>query len=202
MSTGAVLAFWGVTALLIVVPGPDWAYAVSAGLRGHVVPAVAGIVLGYLAMTAVVAAGVGALVAATPVALTLLTVAGGGYLIWLGIRTWRQPAGPAVPPGPATDGWPGALLHGMAVSGLNPKGLLIFVVILPQFTDRSARWPVPVQLAVLGLTFAATCAVVYLAVGAGARCLRQARPSAARLTSRVSGASMVVIGAVLLIERL
>ncbi|MEJ7770789.1 MAG: LysE family transporter, partial [Geodermatophilaceae bacterium] len=80
----AVLGFWAVAALLIIVPGPDWAFAIGAGVRGHVVPAATGIVLGYLTMTIVVAAGVGALVASSPIALTALTVIGGVYLIWLG----------------------------------------------------------------------------------------------------------------------
>ncbi|MDT7630524.1 MAG: hypothetical protein QOI50_2454, partial [Pseudonocardiales bacterium] len=76
MPISALLGFWAVAALLIIVPGPDWAFAISAGLRGHAVPAATGIVVGYLAMTIVVAAGVGVLVASSPVALTALTVVG------------------------------------------------------------------------------------------------------------------------------
>ena len=50
MALDSVLAFWGVCALLIAVPGADWAFVVGAGLRGQsVVPAVAGLVLGYAA---------------------------------------------------------------------------------------------------------------------------------------------------------
>jgi threonine/homoserine/homoserine lactone efflux protein len=90
----------------------------------------------------------------------------------------------------------------MAVSGLNPKGLLIFVTMLPQFTDPAASWPLPVQMTALGMAFTATCAVVYLCVGACAQRLLQASPSASRIVSRVSGASMVVIGIVLLVERI
>jgi threonine/homoserine/homoserine lactone efflux protein len=202
MPAGSLLAFWGVAALLIAVPGPDWAFAVSAGLRGRIVPATSGIVLGYLAMTIVVAAGVGVLVASLPTALTLLTIGGGLYLVWLGVRTWRHPATPGNPPAAPARGGPGTLLQGAAVSGLNPKGLLIFVVVLPQFTDRSAGWPLPVQLAILGLAFTATCAVVYLVVGACAQRLAHSRPFLARIVSRIAGASMVVIGAVLLVERI
>jgi threonine/homoserine/homoserine lactone efflux protein len=198
---GSVLAFWGVAALLIVVPGPDWAFAISAGLRGHVVPAAGGIVLGYLAMTTVVAAGLGILVAAAPVALTALTVAGGLYLGWLGVRTLRHPGTPPGPSAGTADGRLSTVAQGMAVSGLNPKGLLIFVALLPQFTDPAAHWPLPVQLAVLGVAFTVTCAAVYLCVGACARRLLRARTSASRVVSRVSGASMVLVGAALLVER-
>ena len=98
----------------------------SAGLRRQVVPAAGGIVLGYLAMTAVVAAGVGYLIAASPLALTVLTLVGGAYLVWLGIGMARHPV-----VGGADGGAPASrraiIVRGMAVSGLNPKGLLIFV---------------------------------------------------------------------------
>jgi threonine/homoserine/homoserine lactone efflux protein len=202
MPASSVLAFWGLAALLIVVPGPDWAFAVSAGLRRQVVPAASGIVLGYLGMTIVVAAGVGVLIASTPTALTILTTAGGLYLVWLGLRTLRHPATPSSSPRRSTGSRLGTLLQGIAVSGLNPKGLLVFVAVLPQFADPAVSWPLPVQMAALGATFAATCAVVYLGVGACAQHLLRARPSVSRLVSRVSGVSMVVIGTVLLVERL
>ncbi|ONF68635.1 LysE family translocator [Amycolatopsis keratiniphila] len=199
MPLGSVLAFWGVAALLIAVPGADWAFAISAGLRRQVLPAAGGIVLGYLTMTLVVAAGLGVLVASTPVALLALTVAGGLYLIWLGFKTVRHPSTPGSAP---VGGRGGTLLEGMAVSGLNPKGLLVFVALLPQFTDPSARWPMPVQLAVLGLTFVGTCAMVYPCVGAGAHALLRARPAVSRFVSRISGASMIVVGTLLVAERL
>src|SRR5690349_17167642 len=95
MAVSSVVAFWVVALVLIVVPGADWAFTISAGLRGRsVVPAVGGLVLGYTAMTLVVAAGVGALVARTPVALTALTVVGGAYLVWHGTTTLLRPSAP------------------------------------------------------------------------------------------------------------
>jgi threonine/homoserine/homoserine lactone efflux protein len=198
---GSVIAFWGVAALLIVVPGPDWAFAISAGPRRHVLPAASGIVVGYVVMTIVVAAGLGVLVASTPVALTALTIAGGFYLVWLGVKTVRHPATLSGSPQARTGSRLGTLLRGMAVSGLNPKGLLIFVALLPQFTDPAASWPLPIQMVALGMTFTATCAVVYPCVGAAAQVLLRARPSASRIVSRVSGASMIVIGSALVLER-
>ncbi|GAA2840589.1 LysE family translocator [Crossiella cryophila] len=202
MPVASLLTFWGVAALLIAVPGPDWAFAINAGLRRQVVPAAGGIVLGYLAMTLVVAAGLGLLISATPAALATLTVVGGVYLVWLGSKIVRSPA---TPPGAAevpAGGRLRTLAQGMAVSGLNPKGLLVFVAMLPQFTDPAASWPLPLQLAALGLTFTATCGAVYLAVGAAADGLLRARPAVARLVSRISGVAMILIGALLLLERL
>jgi threonine/homoserine/homoserine lactone efflux protein len=198
----ALLGFWAVAALLIIVPGPDWAFAISAGLRGHVVPAATGIVVGYLAMTIVVAAGVGVLVASSPVALTVLTVVGGGYLIWLGAVTLAHPA---KPPSAADSGRTprtpaSTIAQGIGVSGLNPKGLLVFVAMLPQFTTPAGGWPIAGQLAALGLVFTLTCAAVYLIVGACAQRVLHSRPSTARAVSRLSGLCMIIIGGALLAE--
>jgi threonine/homoserine/homoserine lactone efflux protein len=201
VAISAVLGFWAVAALLIIVPGPDWAFAISAGLRGRLVPAAIGIVLGYLAMTIVVAAGVGALVASTPVALTILTVIGGAYLIWLGATTIADPSQPAAEVSGHAPRTPASTIaRGIGVSGLNPKGLLIFLAMLPQFTTPDAAWPVAGQIGALGLVFTLTCAVVYLIVGASAHCVLHSRPSTARIVSRVSGLCMITIGAALLVE--
>jgi threonine/homoserine/homoserine lactone efflux protein len=203
MAASSILAFWVVALLLIVVPGADWAFTISAGLRGRsVVPAVGGLVLGYGAVTLVVAAGVGALVASSPAILTGLTVVGGLYLMWHGVMTFAKPTMPsAAADAPARTDW-GILVKGIGVSGLNPKGLLIFLALLPQFTNPHARWPVAGQIGVLGLAFMTTCAAFYLCIGLLARTVLHARPAAARAVSRFSGAAMVVIGVTLLTERL
>jgi threonine/homoserine/homoserine lactone efflux protein len=73
------------------------------------------------------------------------------------------------------------------VSGLNPKVFLLFLALLPQFTDPGTQWTVAVQVVVLGLVRVAGRAVVYTGVGAGARRVLRARPAAARAVSRVSG---------------
>jgi threonine/homoserine/homoserine lactone efflux protein len=202
MAADSVLAFWLVALLLVVIPGPDWAFTISAGVRGHsVLSAVGGLVAGYAVVTAVVAAGVGALVAGSLTILTGLTIVGGLYLIWQGAMTFAKPAAPHRPADapPASTDW-GAFISGVGVSGLNPKGLLIFLALLPQFTNPHGRWPVAGQVGVLGLTFIATCAVFYLVLGATARTVLHARPAVARAVSRVAGAAMAVIGASLLVE--
>jgi len=153
-------------------------------------------------MTIVVAAGVGALVARSPAFLTGLAITGGLYLIWHGARTFVGPSATDTPAGLQASTNRATLVKGIGVSGLNPKGLLLFLALLPQFTNPHWNWPLAVQLGVLGLAFTLTCAVFYLCLGSSARKILHARPAAARVLTRFSGAAMIVIGAVLLAERL
>ena len=203
MAASSVAAFWALALLLIIVPGADWAFTISSGLRGHsALPAVSGLMIGYAGITVVVAAGVGALVARTPALLTGLTIVGGVYLMWHGARTFaRPPTRAAQAAAPVSTAW-ATLARGMGVSALNPKGLLLFLALLPQFTNPQWTWPVAVQLGFLGLVFIMTCAVFYLCLGSFARKILHARPAAARGVTRFSGAAMIVIGALLLAERL
>ncbi|MGW5255483.1 LysE family translocator [Streptomyces sp. NPDC004012] len=205
MNTGAMMSFLAVDLLLVCVPGADWAYAIAAGLRGRsVVPAVGGLVAGYAVHSALAAAGLAVLVAESPGLLTALTVAGAGYLVWLGWGVLRRPGTPGAAAGEDADaGAARMFLRGAGISGLNPKGLLLYLSVLPQFLDtRGERLPVAVQTAVLGLAHMACCAAVYLTVGVLARKVLAARLAAARAVTRTSGAAMLGIGAFLLVERL
>ncbi|GIH10993.1 lysine transporter LysE [Rhizocola hellebori] len=201
MAVDSVLAFWAIALLLIVVPGADWAFTIGAGMRGRsVVPAVTGLVVGYAMVTAVIAAGVGALVAGSPAALTALSILGGLYLMWQGAATALGNPAPLNATTPATR-WR-TFLKGVGVSGLNPKALMMFLALLPQFTDTRWGWPVTGQIGVLGAIFTLSCAVFYLCLGSAARTLMRQRPNAAATVSRLSGIAMILIGAALLAERL
>lgn len=140
MDSTTLLSFLALDLLLVCVPGADWAYTIAAGVRGRSVPAaVGGLVSGYAVHTALAVAGLAVLVAGSPALLTALTVAGAGYLVWLGWSVLRRPGVPSGEPG---GSGPGALpgesggrvfLRGAAISGLNPKGLLLYLSVLPQF---------------------------------------------------------------------
>lgn len=202
MPAGAV-AFWSLSLMLAITPGADWAYAISAGLRYRTVtPAVGGLLLGHLAATVVVAAGVAALLARSPLIMTGLTLAGAVYRIWLGVSTLARPSTPRVGDGPADPSWVRQSVKGFGISGLNPKVFLLFLAILPQFIDPQSSWPIGAQIMFLGMIHVATCAVIYTGVGAGARVVLSSRPAAARAVTRFSGAAMTVIGVILLAEHL
>ncbi len=74
MEISLIASFWIVSFLLIITPGADWAYAISAGINGRrVVPAVMGLMSGHLLATIIVVAGVGVLIAGHPLALSAIT---------------------------------------------------------------------------------------------------------------------------------
>ncbi|MCX5395278.1 LysE family translocator [Streptomyces sp. NPDC006482] len=203
MDTTTLAAFLVVDLLLVFTPGADWAYAISAGLRERsVVPAVTGLIAGHAAYALVAVAGLAVIVASSPAVLTALTLAGAGYLLWLGWGVLRQPAVPAAA-GESTDASRmQVMLKGAGISGLNPKALLLYFSLFPQFIDTADGWPAAAQTGLLSTVHLTACAVVYLAVGVLARTVLRTRPSAARVVTRISGAMMIAIGAFLLVERL
>lgn len=203
MTLSVFAAFWGVSILFVITPGADWAYAISAGLKHRVVvPAVGGLLSGHLLATMVVAGGVGTLIASHPVAMSVLTVAGAGYLLWLGANMLARPSTPRADEAQVSGSWVRWAFRGLCVSGLNPKVFLLFLALLPQFADATAPWPVPMQMIALGLVHTFSCGVIYLLVGFGSQAVLRARPDAARRVSRFSGAVMIIIALVLSIEQL
>ncbi len=202
MPLHSVLAFWVVITILISIPGPDWAFVLGATLRGApVVSAVAGLAVGYLGITMVVAGGVGAIVTSVPAVLGILTFIGGAYLIWLGISSWMKTSTIQFSNELSLNGKRRTFLKGVGVSGLNPKGLLVFLALLPQFTSKSNAWPVAGQLMFLGLVFTATCVAIYSCLGVFASRVLSAKPRVASVVTRFAGFAMVTIGTLLLVER-
>jgi threonine/homoserine/homoserine lactone efflux protein len=204
MDLPVLIAFVAVAATLIVLPGPDWALVIAAGsrARGVVLPTVAGLAIGYTLITCVVAVGVAPIVAAAPLALVVLTVAGAGYLIYLGLGILRRPSS-APEMAEAPNATPGrVVLRGVGVSALNPKSLLFFLAFLPQFTRPSAAWPVGIQLMVLGGVWITLGATFYTVLGLTAESTLARRPTLARAITRVAGAAMVLAGIALLAEQL
>jgi threonine/homoserine/homoserine lactone efflux protein len=218
------LAFIAVAVALACTPGVDWAYSIAAGLKDRsFVPAVAGLCGGYVVHTVLMVAGLAALLTGMPGLLGWLTIAGAAYLLWLGVATLRSWRGASF----TADGTAGApapvqalpqpkgqrqaqaqanqfrtFLQGMGTSGINPKGLLFFVALVPQFVSPEAALPVPVQSGLLGLTFVFLVAVIYSCVALLARKLLKSRPAAARAVTLASGVIMLALGAVLLSEQL
>jgi threonine/homoserine/homoserine lactone efflux protein len=137
-----------------------------------------------------------------PLLLTVLTTVGAAHLVWLGLTmTAAKTSALAAGDADALSGSSSVrqAFTAFGVSGLNPKVLSLFLALFPRFTDPGGAWLVPMQIVALGV-HVASCAVVYTAVAASARRVLRTRPTAASLVTRFSGAALIVIGAVLLIE--
>ncbi|MFC3244355.1 LysE family translocator [Gordonia humi] len=102
----------------------------------------------------------------------------------------------------AQRSWLAQAGRGFGVSALNPKVLLLFVALLPQFTSPTSSWPVGVQILLLGGVHVATTAVVYFTVARGAGRLLTGRPRLARAVGRASGAIMMAVAVVLIAEQI
>ncbi|WP_284982541.1 LysE family translocator [Arthrobacter sp. efr-133-TYG-118] len=206
MNPQLFIAFVIVAVTLACTPGVDWAYSIAAGLRQRsFLPAVVGLCSGYVLHTALLVAGLAALLTGVPGLLGWLTIAGAAYLLWLGvstIRSWRGASFSADDAVGQSRNQLRTFLQGMGTSGINPKGLLFFLALVPQFVSPEASLPVPVQSGVLGLTFVLFAGIIYTAVALTSRKLLQSRPSAARVVTLASGIIMVGLGAVLLGEQL
>ncbi|WP_041528163.1 LysE family translocator [Paracoccus aminophilus] len=212
MDASLLFAFWLLSISLVMTPGADWACAITAGMgQRALLPALSGMLLGYVWVTLLVAAGAGALVVHFPLLLRALTVLGAGYLLWLGMQALRHPPVPAAAgtgTGPEIEIAPGAtagrafgwVKRGFVVSGTNPKVLLLFLALLPQFTTPKATLPVPMQVAALGGIQIVNCALVLWLVGQGARVILRRKPEAARWLGLFSGGAMIVIALALLAE--
>ena len=150
---------------LICTPGPDILYIASQGLSGQrkgAMRAVAGVLLGYSAHSVLSAFGVAAVVAASPVLFSVLKWAGFVYLVFLAFQMLRSAF--VAKEGIRIEKTGGASLsRGFFTSFLNPKGLLMYLALLPQFIspDRSAAG----QALLLSLLFLTGCAIVYSTVG-------------------------------------
>lgn len=207
MDLALVGQFWMVAVCIVLIPGADWAFAISAGMRSRsVAPSVSGMMLGYVVLIGVIALGLGTLLAANPVALAALTLAGAAYLVWIGVATLRTRTAPELlEPGleldaPHDDRAVAQFWRGAGVSGLNPKAIILLLAVLPQFRSRAADWPTQAQMLVLGGVYIATMTAVYAAIALLARRVLRSRPRARTLVTRLSGAALTLFGAALLAQ--
>jgi threonine/homoserine/homoserine lactone efflux protein len=187
VAPGNLLAFSALALLIILVPGPSVLFVVGRALAHGRRVALTGVVgneLGALVLTAAVAFGVGSVVARSLVVFTVLKLCGAVYIVYLGVQAFRHrrsltEAADAVA-GPVGTGR--ALRQGFVVGVTNPKTLVFFAAVLPQFADP-ARGGVPVQMLVFGLVF---CLLALLCDGLWGLAAGTARAWFARSPRRLS----------------
>lgn len=199
------LAFLLAAVLLAITPGPGIAYVVArtaAGGRSEGLASCLGTGLGGMLHVLAAAFGLSVLIAQSAVTFTLLKYLGASYLVYLGIRLWLRRAPAAAVEAVTPQGARRALVEGILVEALNVKTALFFLAFLPQFVDPGAAL-VP-QLVLLGsICVALNTFVDVVAVFAAHRLLSSgaARAARARVMTRISGATMMGLGAFLALAR-
>ena len=191
---------------IIVSPGPDTIvilrHALTGG-RGTGLAAVSGVQLGLLVHTALAVAGISLLVASSPVLFQGLTVIGAVYLAWLGIQSLRGGGGLEVETGPAPAGAARACREAALCNILNPKVILWFLALLPNFVNPEAG-DVTTQLIALSALLIALNILWQAPMALAADGVRRwlGRPETMHAVNRVSGVILLGMAALMLGQHL
>jgi len=191
------LACWAIS----LSPGPGAIAAMSAGLnqgfrRGYFT--VFGLVLGIWTQVVIVVAGLGAIIAASNTAFTVLKFLGAAYLVWIGIAQWRASDKPLV----ASTNAPiltrkQLFMRGWGINATNPKGTVFMLAVVPNFIDLSH--PLIPQYFIIMMSLSFTDLVVMAGyVALASRVLRALNePHHVRIMNRCFGGLFVVAGTLL-----
>lgn len=146
------LAFLAASIIISVTPGPGAVVSMSVGLRyGYRVSlqSIAGLQAALMIQLAIVAAGLGAVLAASATAFLILKIVGAAYLVWLGIQKWRS-AGEPVSATTAPIEVRRLFRTALLVNLTNPKAIIFMAALVPQFIDPAGnQW---LQFAILCMT--------------------------------------------------
>jgi threonine/homoserine/homoserine lactone efflux protein len=185
MNTHTLLLFSATVLPLVCTPGPDILFiasqAMSAGTRAGL-RATAGVLSGYCVHSFLVALGLAAVVAASPLLFEAIRWAGITYLVYLAatlIRAALRTGALVVPSERVANAHVANQLYkGFLTSLLNPKGMMVYVAILPQFMDRHGA-DTTLQAVALSAAFMFWCAVVYTSL-----CLALGRVGGRKLSDK------------------
>ena len=184
---------------LSLSPGPNGLLALTHGAlhgRRKALYTVTGGCVGFVTIIALSMFGIGALLQASLVWLTILKWVGGAYLVWLGIQVWRSPPVGVELGGPANERSGASMFSQGALSALtNPKVLLFFAAFLPHFIDPDRS--LVTQFVVMASTFALFEFAIELVIVAMAQRINTWLARTGKRFNQVCGGLFVTIGAAL-----
>ena len=197
LSTETFLAFIAATALFAYMPGPALLYTaaqtISRGQRAGFMAA-AGIHLGCYVHVFAAAFGLSAIFSVVPTLYFALKLAGGAYLVYLGVQMIRTRVSSGPVPNLPQKSSRRAFVDSVLVEVLNPKVAIFFIAFLPQFVSPSAEFPIWAQFLVLGtiVNFAFTSADIVTVLFASEVKKRLTKTSRFQDFSRWIGGSLLV----------
>jgi threonine/homoserine/homoserine lactone efflux protein len=201
ISSGHLAGFALISLALIIIPGPNVLFVVSRSLmlgRGAGVSTAVGGQIGASLQVAAVAFGIGELVERSVAVFTVIKLAGAAYLAYLGVRAirGRRSLAAALEVTAQRKSTGIILRDGIIVGVSNPKVIVFFVAVLPQFADRSAGH-VPVQMLLLGAVWSAialACDSTWALAAGAARAWLARSPRRLELIGGAGGLAMIGIG--------
>ncbi|MBN9103283.1 MULTISPECIES: LysE family translocator [unclassified Pseudonocardia] len=200
-STSTLLAFALAGIVLVVIPGPSVLFIVGRALahgRRAALTSVAGNTTGAALVVVLVAFGLGAVAAGSAVVFGVIKFVGAAYLVYLGVQTIRRRGDLTAVLGSVSGAADRRLYwQGVVVGCTNPKVLVFFAAVLPQFVDAGAG-SATTQMLVLGLLFALIASVLDSLWGLAAGTVRTwfvTSPARLRRVGGLGGAMMIVMGA-------
>ena len=207
MTLSTYLLYLAAVAVLVLSPGPTMLTCITRALQhggGRGIISGAGSITAALGIMLLSALGLGAVLAASETAFTVLKVCGAAYLVYLGIKTWRSPAVAFVPGKPGASTQPSlraCYAQGLVVGASNPKALLFFAAFFPQFLDPAAAWGP--QMAILAASFMAMEMSVLTLCSLGTARIAPFLASSAhvRWINRMCGGLFAAMGGILLTVR-
>ncbi|MEL1263697.1 LysE family translocator [Pseudoxanthomonas putridarboris] len=197
-----LLAYTAAATVLVLIPGPGTAWIVAQSVAGGTrrgAQAAVGLETATLIHALAAGLGLSAVLATSALAFEVVKYAGAAYLVWLGIKAWRERDPSPVQAGPAPAARLPAhhvYLRSVLTGVLNPKVAVFFLAFLPQFVDP-ARGAVPLQFLLLGLILSAiglcnSLALAWLVGRVGRR--MTASPRTMRWKRRITGGVFVALG--------
>lgn len=207
-TTSQFLAFAVASLLFIQVPGPSLLFTIGRALtvgRRDALLSVVGNALGLVLQVVCVAVGLGALVAASSTAFTVLKVLGAGYVVYLGVQAIRHrgAARAALELDVAMERAPAwrSVRTGLVVGATNPKTIVFFAAFLPQFVTAGA--PAAPQVVVLGVLFGVLAVLsdsIWALAAGKARTWFARRPHRLDALGATGGTMMIGLGATLVVQ--
>lgn len=196
LDTTLLLLFVPTFFAVAITPGMCMLLALSLGMSiglRRTLPMMAGELLGVATVALAAVLGVAALLLTHPMLFTTLKLAGGAYLIYLGVQAWRAKGGLAKTEAVTDVSRRSLMMRGFSTAIANPKGWAFMVSLLPPFINQSQPLaPQMIALIAIILMCEFSCMCLYASGGSGLR--RLLRQDNVQILNRISGTVMMALG--------
>jgi homoserine/homoserine lactone efflux protein len=205
MSIETWLLFLLISLAPVISPGPGILFAITNSLRfGVRTTVIIGIInaLGITALGLAVGFGLGAVMKASVFAFTILKIAGAIYLIWLGLKIWKDRSAFLMEAKEATGEPPikRLVMQALAISLTNPKAIVAIAALFPPFLNVNA--PTTPQIIILAVSYGALCGLNHVVIAYSGAWLRRflKNPKRANQIRKVTGGTFIGFGALMAIS--